>query len=134
MQLDGQLIALSGMPIVTVELVADPDRPLEPGLTQLLADSVGSVLNSPSGQTWIRLRSCRRDEYAENNAPVAADELPVFVTLLQRKPPAGAQLRSEVAELTRVIAQVIGRPSSCVHIEYAPAAAGRMSFGGELVE
>ena len=70
---------VSSMPIVTVELVADPDRPLEPGLTQRLADSIGGILNSPSGQTWIRLRSYRRDEYAENNAPVAAAELPVFV-------------------------------------------------------
>ena len=121
------------MPIVSVELVTDPDRPLAHGLAQSLADCVGGVLNSPPGQTWVRIRSLRRDEYAENNALVEAAELPIFVTLLKRHPPAGAELDSEVAALTHAIAQVIGRPHSCVHIEYAPAAVGRLSFGGKLV-
>ena len=122
------------MPIVTVELVADPDRPLEHNLTQSLADTVGRVLNSPPGQAWVRLRSLQRDEYAENDALVDAALLPVFVTLLERQPPTGAELQAEVAALTHAIAQVIGRPAVCVHIEYAPAAVGRVSFGGKLVQ
>jgi phenylpyruvate tautomerase PptA (4-oxalocrotonate tautomerase family) len=122
------------VPIVTVEVVADPDRPLERNLTQSLADTVGRVLSSPPGQTWIRLRLLPRDGYAENDALVDAAELPAFVTLLQRQPPTGAALQAEVAALTHAIAQLIGRPATCVHVEYAPAAVGRVSFGGKLVQ
>ena len=122
------------MPIVSVEVVADRGRMLEPNLTQSLADAVGRVLNSPPGQTWIRLRWLWREEYAENEALVYSAELPVFVTILERQPPAGALLQAEVTALTHAIAQVIGRPAACVHVEYAPAAAGRVSFGGRLVQ
>jgi len=122
------------MPIVTVEVVADPGRMLEPGLSQSLADAVGRVLKSPPGQIWIRLRSLRREEYAENEVLVDSAELPVFVTILERQPPDGAMLQTEAAALTQAIAQVIGRPAACVHVEYAPAAAGRLSFGGKLVQ
>ena len=122
------------MPIVTVEVVADPGRMLEPGLSQSLADAVGRVLKSPPGQTWIRLRSLRREEYAENEVLVDSAELPVFVTILEWQPPDGAMLQTEAAALTQAIAQVIGRPAARVHVEYAPAAAGRLSFGGKLVQ
>ena len=122
------------MPIVTVELVADPDRTLERSLTQSLADTIGRVLRSPPAQSWIRLRLLPRDGYAENDAIVDAAELPVFVTLLERQPPTGEELEAEVTALTHAIAQVIGRPATCVHVEYAPAAVGRVSFGGKLVQ
>ena len=122
------------MPIVTVELVADPERPLERNLTQSLADTVGRVLRSPPGQTWIRLRLLPRDGYAENDALVDAAELPVFVTLLERQTATGPELQAEVTALTHAIAQVIGRPATCVHVAYAPAAVGRVSFGGKLVQ
>ena len=122
------------MPILTVELVTNPDSPLERNLTQSLADAVGRVLRSPPGQIWIRLRLLPRDGYAENDARVDAAELPVFVTLLERQPPTGAELQTEVTALTRAIAQVIGRPATCVHVEYAPPAVGRVSFGGKLVQ
>jgi len=122
------------MPIVTVELVADPDRPLGHNFTQALADAVGRALNSPPGQTWVRLRTLQRNEYAENEALVDAGELPIFVTLLERQPPIGAELQAELTALTHAVAQVTGRPATCVHIEYAPAAVGRVSFGGKLVQ
>ena len=54
------------MPIVTIEVVADSDRDVETGLAQSLADAIGRVLTSPSGQVWVRLRSIRRSQYAEN--------------------------------------------------------------------
>jgi phenylpyruvate tautomerase PptA (4-oxalocrotonate tautomerase family) len=122
------------MPIVTVEIVADPDRVLGHRLTQSLADAVGRVLKSSPGRTWIRLRSLRSDEYAENEALVDSTELPVFVTVLERQPPAGDMLQAEITALTNAIAHVIGRPAACVHVEYAPAAVGRVSFGGKLVQ
>jgi len=86
-------IPLDSMPIVTVELVADPYPPLERNLTQALADTVGHVLSSPPGQTWIRLRLLARNGYAENDALVDAAALPVFVTLLERHPPLAQSFR-----------------------------------------
>ena len=122
------------MPVVTIEFVADADRPVANNLARSLAAAVGRVLNSPPGQTWVRLRSLARDQYAENDAPVDARELPDFVTLLKRQTPSGAQVQAEITALTEAIAKVMDRPATCVHIEYAPAAIGRASFGGKLIE
>ena len=122
------------MPIVTVELVVEEDRTLPHDLAQALADAIGRALDSPSGQTWIRLRALAHNAYAENESPLHADELPVFVTVLKRQLPSGAALHAEVAALTQAVAQVVRRPATSVHVEYAPAAAGRLSFGGKLVE
>jgi phenylpyruvate tautomerase PptA (4-oxalocrotonate tautomerase family) len=121
------------MPIVTVEIVSDPGRQLEHNLTQLLADAIGHVLHSPHGQTWVRLWMLQRNEYAENGVLVDAGELPVFVTVLERQVSAGAVLRGNVTAITQAVADVLDRPVSCVHVEFAPAAAGRVSFGGKLV-
>lgn len=122
------------MPVVTIEIVGAVERTREEDLAQSLADAVGDVFRSPPGQTWVRVRSLARDGYAENAAPVDASGLPVFVTILKRQAPGGAQLLAEVAAVTEAIAQVIGRPASCVHVEYAPSAAGRLAFGGTLVQ
>jgi hypothetical protein len=43
-------------------------------------------------------------------------------------------LQAEVTALTNGIAQIMGRPFTCVHVEYAPTAVGRVSFGGKLVQ
>ena len=122
------------MPIVDVELVADSSSVVAPGLAQSLADAVGRTLQSPPGQTWVRLRVLERDQYAENESCLETTELPVFVTVLKRALPEGAELAGEIMALAGAIAQVTGRAMSCVHIEYAPAAAGRLGFGGRLVE
>jgi phenylpyruvate tautomerase PptA (4-oxalocrotonate tautomerase family) len=122
------------MPIVTVEVVAGANDPMVPHLAQSLADAIGHALKSPPGQTWVRLRSFTHDQYAENEELLDAAQLPVFVTILKRQIPQHAELEGEVTALTRAVAQVIGRPAACVHIEYAPAAAGRLSFGGVLVQ
>jgi phenylpyruvate tautomerase PptA (4-oxalocrotonate tautomerase family) len=122
------------MPIVSIEVVVDVDRELERGLAQSLADAVGRTLNSPPGQTWVRLRTLGRDRYAENGSSVDDSELPVFVTVLERHCPVGSELQAEVAALTEAIAQVVRRPTASVHLEYAPSAAGRISFGGKLVQ
>ena len=122
------------MPIVTVEVVASAKEAMAQDLAQSLADAIGRALKSPPGQTWVRVRSVGRDQYAENEAPLDVAQLPVFVTVLKRQSPQRAELEGEVTALTRAVAQVIGRPVACVHIEYAPAAAGRLSFGGVLVQ
>ena len=122
------------MPIVTVEIVVPPDRVTVEGVAQLLADAIGGALNSPPGQTWVRVRAIPLDQYAENPSAPDPDNLPAFITVLWRLPPQGADLEQEIAELTRAVAQVIARPLHCVHIEYAPAALGRLSLGGSLVK
>ena len=122
------------MPVVTVEIVAPNAPAAVHGLAQMLADAVGFALESPPGQTWVRVRAVPVDQYAENEAIPDAANFPVFVTILERQPPQGAELVRQVTALTGVIAQVIARPSHCVHIEYAPAALGRLSFGGTLVQ
>jgi phenylpyruvate tautomerase PptA (4-oxalocrotonate tautomerase family) len=122
------------MPIVDVELVSAPDQPLAVGLAQSLADAAGRALNSPPGQTWVRLRVLARERYAENESLLESADLPVFVTVLKRAHPVKSALEVEVSALTNAISKVTGRSPVSVHIEFAPAAAGRLSFGGKLVE
>ena len=122
------------MPIVTVEVVVDLDRTLNLDLAQSLANAIGRVLASPPGQTWVRLNVLGRNAYAENECVVAANALPVFVTVLKRQVPLGIELQAEIAALTQAVAQVVARPAELVHVEYAAAAANRVAFGGKLVQ
>ena len=121
------------MPIVDVELVT-PNGAVAAGLAQSLADAVGRTLKSPPGQTWVRVHVLAREHYAENESSVEMTAPPVFVTVLKRALPTKAELAGEISALTSAIAQVLGRATSCVHVEYAPAAGGRLSFGGKLDE
>jgi phenylpyruvate tautomerase PptA (4-oxalocrotonate tautomerase family) len=119
------------MPIVDVELVgaADPD----PTLACRLASALGRVFGSPPGRTWVRLRRLPASDYAENDAPLGAGEAPVFVTVLHAHPPTGEALQRELAVLTATVAAGVARPAERVHVQYAPAAAGRQAFGGQMV-
>jgi phenylpyruvate tautomerase PptA (4-oxalocrotonate tautomerase family) len=121
------------MPIVDVEIVVAPNGPLAAGLAQSLADAAGRVLGSPAGQTWVRLHLLAREHYAENESSLDSTELPVFVTVLKRALPVQAEINDEITRLTGSIADVLGRNRTCVHVEYAPAAGGRLAFGGTLV-
>jgi phenylpyruvate tautomerase PptA (4-oxalocrotonate tautomerase family) len=122
------------MPIITVELVAEAERAAERNLAQSLADAIGRASGSPPGQTWVRLRILARHEYAENDSCPNADQLPVFVTIVKRQVPPATELQDEVAAVTAAVARVVGRDLACVHVEYAPAAVGRVSFGGKVVQ
>src|SRR5262249_51769163 len=127
--------SLDSMPIVTVEIVGNAECAPTENLAQSIADVIGRVLDCPPGETWVRLRSISRNDYAENEMPVEAGHLPVFVTVLKRQQPgSGAKLQTEVDALTQAIAQAVRRPAGCIHLEYAPSGAGRVSFGGKLVE
>jgi phenylpyruvate tautomerase PptA (4-oxalocrotonate tautomerase family) len=121
------------MPIIDVEIVVAPNGPVAAGLARSLADAAGRALGSPAGQTWVRLHLLPRENYAENETSLASTELPVFVTVLKRVLPGPAGMTDEVAKLTGSIAEALGRNRTCVHVEYAPAASGRLAFGGKLV-
>lgn len=121
------------MPILDVELVqGDGAPPLPAALSQSLADAAGRTFGSAPGRTWVRLRTLAAAQYAENEATLAAGELPVFVTVLHAQPPRGDALAAEVAALTRALAACLGRAPDRVHLQYAPPGAGRLAFGGKL--
>ena len=122
------------MPIVDIEIVGDVTKPVAGMLSQALADGAGRVFASPPARTWVRVRTIARDSYAENGIAVAPSNEPVFVRVLKRQVPERSELAREITALTQVIASTVGRPMDQVHVEYAAAAAGRMAFGGNLVE
>ena len=118
------------MPIITVEIVADPRRPQRHDAAQVLADAIGGCLAAAPGHCWVRVRHLGRDDYAENGVPCDQAAAPVFVSVLQHSATPDPET---AAALTRVIARALDRAPACVHIEFAAAAAGRVAFGGTLV-
>jgi phenylpyruvate tautomerase PptA (4-oxalocrotonate tautomerase family) len=119
------------VPIVDVELVGVADVSAE--ATQRLADALGTALSSRPGGTWVRVRVLNAAHYAENVG--ASDGVhPVFVTVLERKRPTGHDLAVRIAEVTRAVADATGRDPDNVHVLYEADAAGRLAFGGRLVE
>lgn len=122
------------MPILDIDLVQrDGSAPPAAALTQALADAAGQVFGSAPGRTWVRLRTLPASQYAENDAVLAPDEGPVFVTVLHARPPHDAALATEVASLTQALSAALGRSHDHVHVQYAPAGADRQAFGGSLV-
>jgi phenylpyruvate tautomerase PptA (4-oxalocrotonate tautomerase family) len=118
------------MPVVDVELVGEADVSAE--LSQRLADAIGAALTSRPGGTWVRVRELARDHYAENGG--LDDVRPVFVTVLERSRPRGEALAERVARVTAAVAEATGRPAENVHVLFEDDAAGRLAFGGRLVE
>lgn len=123
------------MPILDIDIV-QPDGSAAPAasLTQALADAAGRALGSPPGRTWVRLRTLAASQYAENEAALAPQDLPVFVSVLYARPPQGPALATEVQALTQALAACLDVASQRVHVQIAPAAAGRQAFGGTLVK
>ena len=122
------------MPILDIDLVQPAgEAPPAAALTQALADAAGRALGTPPGRTWVRLRTLPASQYAENDAAVAPADAPAFVTVLHARPPETDARALEVTALTQALATVLGRAPERVHVQYAPAAAGRQAFGGKLV-
>lgn len=131
------------MPVLDVEIVASPEhggamradsaQSLPADLTQSLADHAARILGTPRGRVWVKVRMIPPVHYAEDGGkPVGV--YPVFVTLLKSKVPDGSGLTDEISRLTAAIAQVLNRPAANIHIFYQPDGAGRVAFGGKLVE
>lgn len=119
------------MPIVDVEVVAAAASANVSA--QKLADALGQVFGTPPGRTWVRVRMLADCDYAENQATIDAEALPVFVTVLHLRPPEGERRAYEVRALTSAVAACLARSPERVHVQYAPGAAGRQAFGGTLV-
>jgi phenylpyruvate tautomerase PptA (4-oxalocrotonate tautomerase family) len=99
-------------------------------LAAALADAIGDALQQPPGRVWVRLHLVH---HAENGGPLAGAS-PVFVTLLHARPPVGEALKAEITAVTQALARATGRPRERIHLEYAAPGAGRIAFGGRLVE
>lgn len=124
------------MPIIDVERVLPDGLPAaQPGVAQRLADEAGHALGSARGHTWVRVRALPVSAYAESGTPMLDDDaLPVFVTVLQAHPPQGEALAEQARTLTAALATVLRCDPARVHVQVAPAAAGRQAFGGRLVQ
>jgi phenylpyruvate tautomerase PptA (4-oxalocrotonate tautomerase family) len=122
------------MPIVDIEIVGDVTESRAAECAQALADEAARVFASPPASTWVRVHALARECYAENGVAVPPSDMPVFVTVLKRQLPERTELMREMTALTQGIARIVGRSPGRVHVEYAAAAAGRMAFGGTLVE
>jgi phenylpyruvate tautomerase PptA (4-oxalocrotonate tautomerase family) len=120
------------VPVVDVEVVGDA-RP-DAGLSQRLADTLGGALEAQPGRTWVRLRILPQAGYAESGGPLDEAIRPVFVTIMESRRPHGAALARRVDEVTSVVAETLDRPRENVHVFYAEDGAGRVAFGGTLVE
>jgi phenylpyruvate tautomerase PptA (4-oxalocrotonate tautomerase family) len=123
------------MPLLDVERVV-PDTAtsaVPPGLARALADAAAQVFGSTPGHTWVRLRTLPQSAYAEDGEPGDGAALPVFVTVQHAHPPQGDALAAQVRELTDALAVVLGCDLHRVHVQIAPAGAGRQAFGGRLV-
>lgn len=123
------------MPIVDVQIVCKEGADAQPAApAQALADQLGQVFGSGPGRTWVRIHTLPDRAYAENHIRVEDAGLPAFVTILHAHPPAGEALVVEVLAISAAVASWLGRPVERVHVQYAPAGAGRQAFGGRLVE
>ena len=121
------------MPIVDVLLVAADAPSGQQDLARSLADTLGQALQVPAGGLWVRLHALPASHYAENDSVLSPDELPVFVSVLHARPPGGQALDAEIAKVTEAVARATNRATDRVHLEYAPAGAGRIAFGGRRV-
>ena len=121
------------MPIVQVEIVAQPDEPMPIGLAARLADELGAYWASPPQGAWVKIARLDARLYAENGGGPLPGVAPVFVTVLKAHLPAQEQLRAEVRAVAQIVAACCGRPLEQVHVLVLPPGAGRIAFGSELM-
>ena len=121
------------MPVLDVRVVGELAAGLDDGLAQRIADAAAEVLGSRPRGTWVAVETIPAALYAEN-AVTEPGVAPVFVRVLLRDGPPRDDAAEQVAALTGAVAGCCGRPPENVHIIYEPAAAGRVAFGGRLVE
>ena len=119
------------MPILDVDYIGPVADHVRRARARRIADAAGAVLGAPPRSTWVRMRFVPADEYAENEG-AEPGAWPVIVQVLEADPPEGEDLAAEARRLTEAIAAACGRPADNVHLVYAPAGRGRVSFGGRL--
>ena len=121
------------MPILTIEITGAAGAHA-PDLAARIANVAGAVFGSAPGQTWVRLRWLGGGDYAENGGGPPPDVHPVFVSVIEAHPPEGGERERRAASLTIAITEACDRPADNVHVIYEPPGAGRVAFGGRLVD
>lgn len=119
------------MPIIDVQVVQQAGEALADDAAVRLATAFGEALAAAPGHVWVRLRPLPARCYAENQS--AEPVFPVFVQVTHASLPAEDALIHEARALAAAAAACLGRPLGHVHVEFAPAARGRIAFGGELL-
>ncbi len=122
------------MPILEVEIVCAEEEKLVQEWAQQIADLAASVFETGPTQTWVKLRKLESVCYAENGASRDEVPSPVFVSVTKKEMGDTETVRQEMKALTVGIAEILKKPGENVHIQYQPDAAGRIAFGGKLVE
>lgn len=122
------------MPIIDIQFVLPKAEALPEGLAQDLVNRLGRALAVQPGHLWLRLQVLPASNYAENESSVAVQDLPIFVTVMHAKSPEGNALQTEAVTVAEAVAEVVARERTHVHVEYAPSGAGRIAFGGNLIQ
>jgi phenylpyruvate tautomerase PptA (4-oxalocrotonate tautomerase family) len=122
------------MPIVQVEIVVQPEAPIPTDLAARLADALGALWTSPPQGTWVKVTPLDARLYAENGGGPLPEVAPIFVTVLKAHLPSVEQLREETRAIAAIVAACSSRDQTHVHVLFQPPAAGRIAFGGELLE
>jgi phenylpyruvate tautomerase PptA (4-oxalocrotonate tautomerase family) len=117
------------MPILTIEIVQQPDEALATDLATRLADRAGDIFGSTPGGTWVKIIAIA--QYGENHSNDSY--YPVFGRVLHSRPPEGDDLQRQITDLTRAIAEEVKRPAENVHLIFEPPGVNRVAFGGTLV-
>ncbi len=118
------------MPIIEIEMITDEAPP--PDLAEILADRIGDALGAAVGSTWVRLRALPRSRYGESGGPLSEAVRPVFVTVTAHSRPRGDAAERAAKMVVAAVAESTDHPRENVHVIFAPDAAGRIAFGGEL--
>ena len=121
------------MPVLDVEIVGAVPAAARRRLAGRIADAAGAVLGAPPGNTWVRLRFLPAAQYAESAGGPPRGVRPVFVAILQRRPPRGKALARLTRALTGAVAQACRRRAENVHVIHRAGAGGRAAFGGHLL-
>jgi hypothetical protein len=122
------------MPIVDIQFVLPKAESLPEGLAQSLVDRLGHTLSVQPGRLWLRLQVLPASQYAENESSIPEHDLPVFVTVIHAKSPTGSALEAEALSVAQAVAEVLAKRRTQIHVEYAPSGAGRIAFGGHLIQ
>lgn len=119
------------MPIFELELVtAEPSDPPGGPVVQELADALAGAVDGAEAETWVRLRTLPRSQYAENGRDLPEDVEPVFVSVTHRHRPTGADREAEAGTVADTVGEILDRSSDAVHVIYEPDGADRVAFGG----
>lgn len=121
------------MPLVEIEVI-NSSGGLEPDLPGRLADALDEALGARPGSTWVRLRALERSSYGESGGPIPEDLCPVFVHLLLARQDEAGEVGLMLERVTRAVAGTLHHRAENVHVVLSPDGAGRVAFGGRLVE